>query len=270
MDQLNLIIPLNHPLCPQVIFNIKKKERQISESINELYEIIKKQQKEFNDLRTTINEQQIEIKKLNEIIKESRDNQQKILDGQDIRINKLEEKLKEVENSNEYRLFSKSKIIRNEYKKEEKLKEWINPNKEINFKLLFRKTRDGSNGTDFHRYCDNKGPTLILIETNKGKIFGGYTPINLESPDYQDKIDDLTFIFSLNSMTKFTKYKEGYSIRLNKDFGPIFGTGHDFYLNQDMNLGYCNNGNYLRNRELKDGEEKFKVKEIEIYKVEFN
>ena len=192
------------------------------------------------------------------------------MNNQDIRINKLEKTILEIKSSDIFSLSSNSKIIKNEKEKEEKIKEWINPNKEINFKLLFRKTRDGSNGTDFHRYCDNKGPTITLIETNKGKIFGGYTPINWESPGCQDKIDDLTFIFSLNSMTKFTKYKEGYSIRLNKSYGPIFGTGHDFYLYEHMNNGSSNNGNYLRNSELTDGESSYQVKEIEVYKVEFN
>ena len=61
--------------------------------------------------------------------------------------------------------------------------------------LLFRKSKDGSNASDFHKYCDKKGPTLTLIHTNKGKIFGGYTPINWESLDGIDKTDDLTFIF---------------------------------------------------------------------------
>ena len=103
-----------------------------------------------------------------------------------------------------------SNIIPNDSNKVKELREWINPNKEIKFKLLFRKSRDGSYGNDFHKYYDKQGPTLTLIHTNKGKIFGGYTPINWETSnsEYLDKTDDLTFIFSLNSMIKFTKYKD--------------------------------------------------------------
>lgn len=67
-------------------------------------------------------------------------------------------------------------------------------------------------------------------------------------------------------MTKFTKYKEGFSIRNNHDFGPIFGIGHDFYLNTDMNIGYSRNGNYLRNKEIINDDE-YKVKEIEVFQV---
>ena len=149
------------------------------------------------------------------------------------------------------------------------IKEWINPDKEIEFKLLFRKSRDGSNGKDFHRNCDNKGPTLTLIETNKGKKFGGYTPINWESPDYQDKTDDLTFIFSLNSMLKFTKFQDGYSIFLNKNYGPRFRSVSDIYIYEDMNLGGSNNDNYHKNLDSINEESNYNVKEIEVFKVEF-
>ena len=48
----------------------------------------------------------------------------------------------------------------------------------IEFELIFKMCRDGSNCKDFHNSCDNKGPTLIFIQTTKNKIFGGFTPLN--------------------------------------------------------------------------------------------
>ena len=47
------------------------------------------------------------------------------------------------------------------------VKSWLN-NRKFNSELLFRKTRDGSNTDDFHSKCDNKGITIIFIETTKG------------------------------------------------------------------------------------------------------
>jgi len=38
-------------------------------------------------------------------------------------------------------------------------------------------SKDGDQSKDFHNNCDNKDPTLILVETIKGYIFGGYTPL---------------------------------------------------------------------------------------------
>ena len=40
--------------------------------------------------------------------------------------------------------------------------------------LLFRASDDGKRPGDFHRCCDNKGPTLVLIKSEE-YIFGGYT-----------------------------------------------------------------------------------------------
>ena len=40
--------------------------------------------------------------------------------------------------------------------------------------LIFRASNDGKTASDFHRCCDNRGPTLIVIQSGEF-IFGGYT-----------------------------------------------------------------------------------------------
>ena len=47
--------------------------------------------------------------------------------------------------------------------------------KTINYKLLYRGTRDGDKVQTFHSKCDNKKPTVTIIKTNKRMRFGGYT-----------------------------------------------------------------------------------------------
>ena len=78
-------------------------------------------------------------------------------------------------------------------------------------------------------------------------------------------------------MTKFTKYKDGCSIYLDDDYGPCFGNGNDLFgsgcdlfISPDMNEGWIDNSNYLRNYELTDGNSEFVVNEIEVFQVEFN
>jgi len=46
--------------------------------------------------------------------------------------------------------------------------------------LLYRGSTDGKRPADFHRCCDNKGPTLVLIKSGE-YIFGGYTSKSWES-----------------------------------------------------------------------------------------
>ena len=40
--------------------------------------------------------------------------------------------------------------------------------------LCYRASRDGWSAQDFHRHCDNKGPTMTLVKVVE-YIFGGYS-----------------------------------------------------------------------------------------------
>ena len=54
------------------------------------------------------------------------------------------------------------------------LQDWLGT--KYSWKLAFRASDHGYSGRNFHNYCDNvKGPTLIVIKSDKGWIFGGYT-----------------------------------------------------------------------------------------------
>jgi hypothetical protein len=50
-------------------------------------------------------------------------------------------------------------------------------------RLIYRGSRDGFKAAVFHSKCDKKGPTLIIIKSEFGKIFGGFTDIEWNSPD---------------------------------------------------------------------------------------
>jgi len=82
---------------------------------------------------------------------------------------------------------------------------WIykKPNVILKVKLLYTPTLEENSWQDFHKYCDNKGPTLVLCEELiKGKRFGGYTSISwdLKSIKY---IDNDSFLFSLDNNEKY-------------------------------------------------------------------
>ena len=52
------------------------------------------------------------------------------------------------------------------------LKEWAG---DYNMKLIYRSSEHGYTAESFHEFCDDKGPTLIVIKSIDGWIFGGYT-----------------------------------------------------------------------------------------------
>ena len=57
---------------------------------------------------------------------------------------------------------------------DDQLREWLGS--DYDMKLLYRTSEHEYSGKSFHRYCDYvQGPTLIIIKSTKGWIFGGYT-----------------------------------------------------------------------------------------------
>ena len=72
-----------------------------------------------------------------------------------------------------YSPFLKESII-NEEKYDAKLREWLG--NDYKWKLIYRTSEHEYTAYSFHRYCDYvQGPTLIIIKSTKGWIFGGYT-----------------------------------------------------------------------------------------------
>ena len=67
--------------------------------------------------------------------------------------------------------FGSNILVNKEY--DDKLREW---NGDYNWKLIYRASEHGYTARSFHKYCDDvKGPTLIVIKSSEGWIFGGYT-----------------------------------------------------------------------------------------------
>ena len=176
--------------------------------------------------------------------------------------------------------FAYSNIIKNDINKQNCIVNWIKEkiNKQfLEMKLIFKMTENGTDGKSFHRFCDKKGPTLILIKTTKNKIFGGFTPLNWEN-NGKSKIDESnqTFIFSLNLNKKFDminanrKAIQGFSV----DYGPNFGD-YDLGLKNSLKEGmtYANSScNYLSNNKLEltggNGDnDTFQTEEFEVYQV---
>ena len=74
-------------------------------------------------------------------------------------------------------------------------------------KLIFRGSFHGFKGKNFHSCCDNKGPTLTLVKTEKGEIFGAFTDIPWQSHGEYKNGNCNTFIFSLKDSFSFQKFK---------------------------------------------------------------
>ena len=97
-------------------------------------------------------------------------------------------KLKDID-SNILTNYENFELINKRLKNSEILKE-----KKINYKLLYRASRDGDEAKKFHEKCDNKSQILAVFKTTKGLIFGGYTELGCEGKG-GNVVDNKAFFF---------------------------------------------------------------------------
>src|SRR6266542_937008 len=67
------------------------------------------------------------------------------------------------------------------------------------FKLIYRASRDGNKVEEFHKKCDNKGATIVVVKIkNSEQIVGGYNPLDWDSSN-TFKYNKDSFIFSFTN-----------------------------------------------------------------------
>jgi len=270
-NKLLLSIPLSASNIKEIILEINEKEKSDKEKLKELYEMI-------NNLKLIYNN---EIKELSNKVQ----SQKNIIQEQNNKINELNnivekqnEQIDELYNIVMTKVFNDSIIINKNRSYILNLQKWIN-SKNIYFraKLLFRKSENGDSYDEFHRLCDNKGKTLVLIEGEEGFIIGGYTTKNWDKSGVWYK-DDESFLFSLTQGKIFPIIKGQDSIMGSAKNGPWFAyigfpsspgkknlsQGCFDYKNKSMCFENCNE---IIPNEKKD--RLFDVKEIEIYQINF-
>jgi hypothetical protein len=148
--------------------------------------------------------------------------------------------------------------------------------------LIFRGSEHGFKAEKFHQICDGKFPTLVLIKSNFGKIFGGFTKCKWNSNECWVSDDSRTsFIFSIHNSSRHMIKLPKYAIYCGKAHGPIFGKGYDIYISNNCNVNnnsFCNLGNsYSLNNTAKcesiesksylAGNVNFKVIELEVFQI---
>ncbi len=106
---------------------------------------------------------------------------------------------------------------------------WILPNSNIKFTLLYQISEDGDNISIFYNKVNNKFPTLIIVKSKSGYKFGGYTTNTWESNNNYKK-DELAFLFSLNKTKKYN-IKNDHIKNAIKGCSNYFAFGGDFFFN---------------------------------------
>ena len=200
----------------------------------------------------------------------------------------LKEDLKEIkeyiyEQKKEKERKKKLKFVDSLIVKEDESKmicDWINPNVNIKTKLLYRVSRDGDGADIFHKYCDNKGPTITFAKISNGYRFGGYSGISWTSQGGWVKDKD-AFLFSLNNKLKIMNNNTDTTVYHGSAYGPDFGNGNNeliinYYSSKCLTgkHNYCNDswsGFTFKNKDLvgvdTKGQYNFDVEDYEVYSI---
>ena len=218
-------------------------------------EILKAKIQELEKLIAQYQQEILNLKGNNAVIKESSEKEkEEHLIGQKI-----------------HQITVKGEIIHNSEELELIVKKINKINNKITLNLLYKATADSDKASVFHEKCDGAKSSLVLIETDKGKRFGGFTTSSW-SGDCIDKKDEDSFIFSLNKMKIYENIPGELAIGCYPNYGPIFlGCQIRIYDNAFTKGGTTFekglNFNTQEDYELTDGERTFNVKEIEVYEA---
>jgi hypothetical protein len=138
--------------------------------------------------------------------------------------------------------------------------------------LLYRGSRDGFAAADFHRLCDGKGPTLTVVQTPQGHVFGGYASASWNSASNYVSAPG-SFLFTLRNSRNlppqmFALSNPQYSMNCDPHSGPAFGGGHDLCVGPGSS--YSNFGHSYAlpagcTSDLLAGAQYFTVSELEVF-----
>lgn len=161
--------------------------------------------------------------------------------------------------------------------------------RQARLELLMRGTIDGFGAREFHSRCDGKGPTLTVIKSEKGKVFGGYAGLSWGiAPRRVPYNDPEAWLFSLTYRTihRQTRNLKG-AVNHSQNTLVSFGSGEhdhsDLVLFNDCNKNSESSSNLGSTYQLPPGatygstsakeyfagSHEFRVVEIEVFKVTF-
>ena len=144
--------------------------------------------------------------------------------------------------------------------------------KGVKFTLVYKAFDAGDKAETFHEKCDKCKMSLVLIETDKDVRFGGFTTKSWEGNNIKKK-DNNAFVFSLDTNSVFDIIKNEPAIGCYPKFGPVFFGCQIRIYDEFFTKGgtTCHKGlNYKTKKdyELNNGEQKYLIKDIEVYDIE--
>lgn len=158
------------------------------------------------------------------------------------------------------------------------LEAWLGQG-ELTLTNIFTKTT-GSTGYDFHAAANGQGATFSLMSASEDgvnwKTIGGYSPVSWNSSynyNHSNNSEDWTaFVFNLSNGVKNNQIN-GYQTYNGDYYGPVFGGGHDIFVDNNLSVGYSYGWSYgsANNSSLVDGSYyngvNMQIRDLEVFTV---
>ena len=257
--------------------DLKQKLIALLEQVNQLSELIN--QKGIGKFRYSLSSIQSLIERieiLEELKEESTKSSKKNSDGMGILLNtvKIQEK---INNKKLKKCFKSSSILTSETDFDFLLNKLSKYNP-TSYKIIYKSSIDGDNVKTFHSNCDGEENVLIIIETNKGLKFGGFTSIGFDNSGYELR-DDNAFLFSIDRRKVYDIIPGNNAIYCNRKFGPIFCSKPDssaysifvpdnYLNNKSTTTKKCYCYQMEESFELNNGAKEFLIKELEVFRLD--
>jgi hypothetical protein len=244
----------------------KNKENEINILNSRINELLNNQVNMENLMKEN-EELKLQIKNLSDIYK----NNSIILNKKNSQIFDLENRMKTMIGQNE--TIYKADLIKNKDELDFLIRKINVDNDRISINLIYKATVDSDKAEAFHDKCDNANSSIVIIEIENGRRFGGFTKCSWEGNNIE-KNDDYAFVFSLDEFNIYDVIQGEEAIGCYREYGPIFA-GYQIKIYDDAFIRggetALKGANYRTNEdyELSGGLEKFNVKEIEVFEVKF-
>jgi hypothetical protein len=153
-------------------------------------------------------------------------------------------------------------------------------------KLLYRVSNLGPSTELFHNLCDNKGPTLMLVKTATGHIFGAFNSLSFKSVSKYE-LSNENFLFSITDgrlrrpmRCKLVKQLAEYALKQSNElYSPGFGISNDhdlFIAFRRLNNSYSHLGKvykcpkgYEPKNFLAGKENQWDILDIEVFAINY-
>jgi hypothetical protein len=252
------------------INNLKKKIEELSGLKSRMDEIRKLKEQlsglsNYNSSTNEINNLKAQIMQMENI------NQQKQMQLNQLKQNTQITSTEKKEEKKTTKTIIKGDIIHDLNELEMLTRKINKSNNKIILNLLYKATADSDTAEAFHQKCDKAESTLVLVQDDNGKRFGGFTTRNWRG-DCEEKKDANAFVFSLDKMKIYDIVEGEDAIGCYPQCGPVFlGCQIRIFDNAFKKGGttFERGVNYETEEdfELTGGNRAFGIKEIEVYEV---